>query len=189
MDFILNERFEMSNLDRLGTLFKECDFKDFRWIDPQKIVLAYWVRMKCMYGCGEYGKTATCPPNVPSFSECERFVRDYKEAVVFHFEKKVKEPEDRFAWTKKMNLRLLELEKTVFISGYEKTFLLFLDNCAICDACPGKKEKCKKPRLARPTPEALAIDVYTTVRSIGYPINVLSDFSKTMNRYAFLFIE
>ena len=35
----------------------------------------------------------------------------------------------------------------------------------------------KEPRLARPTPEAMAIDVYTTVRWVGYPIEVLSDYS------------
>ena len=28
----------------------------------------------------------------------------------------------------------------------------------------------------RPTPEALAVDVYTTVCACGYPIHVLSDY-------------
>jgi predicted metal-binding protein len=58
-----------------------------------------------------------------------------------------------------------------------------------CDGCPGKLEKCKDPKKARPTPEALGVDVYATVRQIGYPIEVLSDYSQTMNRYAFLLIE
>ena len=43
--------------------------------------------------------------------------------------------------------------------------------------------------LARPTPEALAVDVYSTVRAIGYPIQVLSDYTQEMNRYALLLIE
>ncbi|MBS3819783.1 DUF2284 domain-containing protein [bacterium] len=169
--------------------FRRYKFTDFRWIDPWKIIISQWVRMKCMYGCNEYGVTATCPPNVPSVSECERFFREYDEAVVFHFTKKVAKPEDRFAWTRKINLRLLKLEREIFLSGFKKTFLLFLDSCNICPQCSGKKETCKKPNIARPTPEAMSVDVYATVRQIGYPIQVLTDYSQKMNRYAFLMLE
>ena len=35
----------------------------------------------------------------------------------------------------------------------------------------------------------MAIDVFATVRKIGYPIEVLFDYSQAMNRYAFLLIE
>jgi hypothetical protein len=35
----------------------------------------------------------------------------------------------------------------------------------------------------------MAMDVYSTVRPYGYPIEVLSDYSQAMNRYAFLLIE
>lgn len=173
----------------LEALFRKDGFSDFKWIDPKKIIVSQWVRMKCIFGCDEYGRTASCPPNVPSVSESERFFREYKAAAVFHFEKSVPDPEDRHAWTKEINLKLLKLEREVFLAGYERVFLLFMDSCSICDACPGKKEKCKEPELARPSPEALAMDVYSTVRQVGYPIEVLSDYSQKMNRYAFLLIE
>jgi len=35
----------------------------------------------------------------------------------------------------------------------------------------------------------MAIDVYATIRKLGYPIQVLSDYSQKMDRYAFLMIE
>ncbi len=165
------------------------NFKDFKWIDPKDIVTSHWVRMKCMFGCDEYGKTATCPPNLPTVSECEKFFQEYREAVIFHFEKKVPKPEDRFAWTRKVNLKLLKLEREIFLSGYKKAFLLFMDSCNICDECPGVKEKCKEPELSRPSPEAMCIDVFATVRQLDYPIEVLSDYTQKMNRYAFLMIE
>ena len=179
----------MHNRKQLEKLFIKHRFKDFKWINPQKIVISHWVRMKCIFGCNEYGKTATCPPNVPTFLECERFFRDYSKAVVFHFQTELEKPDDRFAWTRKINLKLLELEKEVFCSGFEKTFLLFMDSCNICRECQEKKEECIEPKLARPTPEALCVDVYSTVRKVGYPIQVLSNYSQRMNRYAFLLIE
>jgi hypothetical protein len=43
--------------------------------------------------------------------------------------------------------------------------------------------------MARPTPEAFAVDVFSTVKEVGYPIEVLYDYSQKMNRYAFLMIE
>ncbi|UCE57072.1 MAG: hypothetical protein JSV31_15050 [Desulfobacterales bacterium] len=54
---------------------------------------------------------------------------------------------------------------------------------------PKKKEDCKYPRIARPSPEAMAVDVYSTVRQFGFPIHVLSEYSQEMNRYAFLLIH
>ena len=50
--------------------FLEKGFDDFKWIDPKKIVVSQWVRMKCIFGCWEYGRNASCPPNTPSVSEC-----------------------------------------------------------------------------------------------------------------------
>lgn len=179
----------MDTRSKVAEILSRQGYADFQWIDPREIRVSQWVRMKCMYGCREFGKTATCPPNVPSVPECERFFKEYTQAVILHFQKKVKKPEDRFAWTRKVNLKLLKLEREVFISGFEKAFLLFMDSCNICDPCAGEKAECREPRLARPTPEALGVDVYAAVRSVGYPIQVLAEYNQTMNRYAFLLVE
>jgi predicted metal-binding protein len=179
----------MNNHAELEALFAQHGYTDFRWIKPQDIVVSQWVRMKCAFGCGEYGRNATCPPNVPSVSECRRFFDEYSAAVIFHFEKKVDKPEDRHAWSRGVNQELVKLEKTVFLAGYQKAFLLCMDSCSLCTECPGKREECKNPRSARPSPESMAIDVFSTVRQYGYPIGVLSDYSQAMNRYAFLLIE
>lgn len=178
-----------TNRKRLEEMFRGHGYDDYQWIDPKGIVVAQWARMKCMFGCKNYGKCGTCPPNTPSVSESKDFFRGYKTGVVFHFAKRVDRPEDRFAWTREVNKKLLELEREVFLSGYYKAFLLFMDSCNLCESCPGVREKCQNPKLARPTPESMAVDVYETVRKIGYPIDVLYDYSQEMNRYAFLLIE
>jgi predicted metal-binding protein len=179
----------MDTHDKIDGIMQKQGYKDYKWIDPADIVVSQWVRMKCMFGCNEYGKTATCPPNVPAVSECERFFQEYSQALILHFEKELEKPEDRFAWTRKINLKLLGLEKEIFCSGFQKAFLLTMDSCNICKTCQEKKKDCIEPKMARPTPEALGVDVYSTVRKAGYPIQVLSDYSQTMNRYAFLLIE
>jgi len=174
---------------KLDAIFRKRGFPDFRWIDPKAIVTAQWVRMKCRFGCLEYGKTATCPPNTPSVAECERFFGEYKRAVIFHFEKSVARPEDRHAWSRGVNLKLVDLEREVFLAGHVKAFLMAMDSCAICAKCTSDPAACKFPRRARPSAEAMGIDVYSTVLRAGYPIEVLSDYKKTMNRYAVLLVD
>lgn len=169
--------------------FRARGLVDFRWIDPASVVVAEWVRMKCRFGCEGYGRSACCPPNVPAVDECARFFREYSEAVIFHFSKTLPDPDDRYAWTGEIGEKLLELERDVFVSGHPKAFLLLLDSCSLCKTCTGRRASCKEPRRARPTPEALAMDVFSTVRAAGYPIQVLSDYAQEMNRYAFLLVE
>lgn len=179
----------MNTKERVDAILKNRGYDDFRWIDPGDIMVSQWVRMKCLYGCNEYGKTATCPPNVPTLKESRRFFKEYSQGIIIHFEKAVEKPEDRFSWTRKTNLKLLEVEKEIFCLGFQKAFLLFMDSCNICNTCQGNKEDCVEPKMSRPTPEALGVDVFSTVRSVGYSIQVLSDYSEKMNRYAFLLVE
>jgi predicted metal-binding protein len=145
--------------------------------------------MKCTFGCDTYSKNASCPPNVPSVEECREFFSEYSDAVIIHFKKSFKNPDERHKWTKKVNLGLLKLERDVFMSGNQKVFLLFMDTCDLCKSCTGVKSECSNRRSSRPTPEAFAVDVFSTVRKYGYPIEVLHDYTQEMNRYAFLLIQ
>jgi len=178
----------MSSREQLEELFLKHGFKDFKWIDPQNIVVAEWVRVKCMFGCQEYGKNACCPPNTLPIQDCRSFFREYSQCVVFHFEKKFEEPEQRHEWMKGINIELLSVEREVFCAGNPKAFLLFMGSCSLCTDCVEERSKCKNKRSARPTPEALGIDVFSTVKAVGYPIKVLQGYSEAMNRYAFLLI-
>ncbi len=164
-------------------------YKDFKWLDPREIVVDQWVRLKCEFGCPSYGRVASCPPNTPTVDECRRFFSEYQQALVFHFEKFAPEKTERKTWSARTNLNLVKLEKDVFMAGYRKAFLLFMDSCELCAQCVSRREDCKEPYLSRPSPEGMAVDVFSTVRKLGYPIEVLTDSHQRMNRYAFLMVE
>ena len=126
---------------QLEQLFARHDFTDYKWIDPAEIVVAQWVRLKCMFGCDSYGHNAACPPNTPTISECERFFREYGDAVVFHYQKKVDRPEDRGEITRGVNKRLVKLEREVFLMGHRKAFMLPMDECRLCAECSGDRQE------------------------------------------------
>jgi len=179
----------MEDRKELEVLFQKHGYQDFKWADPKEVVVAQWVRTKCMFGCGNYGRNAACPPNVPSVAEVRQLFAEYGTMAIFHFAHAVAKPEDRHAWTRGINQELVKLERALFLAGYYKAFLLCCDSCYLCDDCTGTRGTCKHPRSARPSPESMAIDVFATCRRIGFPIEVLTEYSQAMNRYAFLLIE
>jgi predicted metal-binding protein len=161
---------------------------EHRWLAGADLVVSPWVRFKCMYGCGSFGKKGTCPPEAPPLEECRAFFSAYEHVAVLRFEKRVDAPEERKPWARDLNLRLLQLEREVFLAGYHKAFLLFMDECCICADCAGTRVGCLNPKKARPSPEALGMDVFATVTKCGFPIAVLTDPAQAMNRYAFLLV-
>jgi predicted metal-binding protein len=178
----------MPNREQLEGLFRDRGFDDFRWLPTADIVVAQWVRLKCVFGCDEYGKNVACPPNTPTVDECARFVREYADSVILRFAKSFPGHEERAAWSREVNKKLLELERAVFLLGHHKAFMLLMGGCPLCEECVGKPEDCRHPGSARPTPEGIAVDLFATAHSVGYPLEVLSDHSQLMNRYAILLI-
>lgn len=179
----------MADQALLQKLFQSKGATDFRWIDPREIVVGQWVRMKCMFGCLDFGRNASCPPNTPSIAECRQFFDEYRLGAVFRFSRTFDDPEERHGWSRKVNQALLALEREVFIAGHEKAFILFMDNCNLCKDCASVRVSCRNRRHSRPTPEGMGIDVFATVAKFGFPIQVLSGYEEEMNRYAFLLIE
>jgi predicted metal-binding protein len=179
----------MADRRALDALFRSRGYEDFVWIDASSIVVAQWVRMKCRYGCDGYARHLTCPPNVPSVADCLDFFREYSTAVVFRFEKLLERPEDRREWAKKIYEGLVTLERDVFLLGHEKALVLPMSSCHLCPDCFMTESECPRPEGVRPPAEALAVDVFSTVRKHGLPIEVLSGYDQPMNRYAFLLIE
>jgi predicted metal-binding protein len=78
------------------------------------------------------------------------------------------------------------LEREIFLYGYHKAFGMGAGPCQLCDKC-GKM--CKHPGEARPSMEGCGIDVFTTARNNGYPIEVLTSEDCDGNYYGLILIE
>ncbi len=179
----------MVERNNIEAILKKHGYEDYRWTRGADVIVRQWVRFKCMFGCSTYGIKGACPPETPSVAECREFFGEYEHILVIHIPKRLDQPEERREWGRKVNQDLLEVEKAVFLAGCQKAFLLFMDECRLCAKCGGTRVDCKKPQQARPCPEGLGVDVFGTVRSLGYPIGVLNDYQQEMNRYAFLLVE
>jgi len=150
--------------------------KGSQYINTQSIVIANWTRFKCQYGCSAYNKSYCCPPYSPIPEETKKIIADYKIGLIVHFSGGVNVTET-----------IIEIEKEIFLKNYYKVISFGAGPCKLCKNC--SDAGCKFPHQARPSMEACGIDVYSTVRNNGFPINVLRSKDKEENRYGLILIE
>jgi len=178
----------MKQIDSIGHLVTQKGFKDFKLIDAKEIVVAQWVRVKCQFGCSDYG-LGTCPPNTPTVAECKQFFDEYSTAFIIKLTTFADKNAYPVQWSKNITNQLLELEREIFLSGFQKVFLLNQTCCGLCTECSGNRINCKDKQRSRPSPEAFAVDVYQTVRNAGMEIDVIAENPSEIHRIAILMVE
>lgn len=130
----------------IESILQKQGFAEYRWINPGEIVTANWVRVKCAFGCSEYGLGA-CPPNTPSVDECGRFFKEYKNGLIIRLAKFSDRNAYPAEWSNEMTKKLMEVEKAVFLKGYYKTFLLNQTCCSRCKDCSRNRNGCKDKKI------------------------------------------
>ncbi len=147
-------------------------------ISPATVETAAWVRLKCQYGCDGYHQCLVCPPFTPTPEQMRQVLDAYHRAILMHFEPQ--------AETKKT---VVELEREIFLRGAWKAFGLGAGPCYLCPSCPAEPGKCRHAEKARPAMEACGIDVYTTVRRAGLPIEVVRNARQCPNYYGLILVD
>ena len=135
--------------------------------------------LKCMFGCGDWGKGHTCPsrPGSPGMFEYEQILRRYQWGVLIHSHDKRLNQEISFA-----------IERQAFLDGFH--FAFSMSDCGLCRECSGfREEPCVNPKKARPAFHSVGIDVFALARKLNLPLHPLKDETQQQNWYAFVFVE
>ena len=146
-------------------------------IDPKNIIVKDWVRLKCQYGCGNYGKSLTCPPYSPTPEQTRKVLKGYSRAILMRVPDESAAAHDIIA----------KLERRVFLSGYHSAFGLVAGPCERCEKC--NLQQCVYPRLARLSLESSGIDVYATARKNGFHIEVLKTRRQKPTYFGLLLVQ
>ncbi|MGA2617697.1 MAG: DUF2284 domain-containing protein [Thermoguttaceae bacterium] len=151
---------------------------------PRQVFTGTWVRLRCQYGCSEYGQCLTCPPHSPTPETTRKMLDEYQAGILLHGNQ----------W-KSVRQLALALERKVFLAGCYKAFAFACGPCWRCKRCgavrpkPGQPAECKHPDEARPAMEAAGIDVFATARAAGLPIEVVTAEDCPQNYYALLLVD
>jgi predicted metal-binding protein len=142
--------------------------QEVRITPVSNVKTAEWVRLKCQFGCGGFGKRLCCPPYAPTPEQMKRVLADYRHALIYSY---ILTPSDYSRKRRRMHLLVAELERRAFLDGYYKAFGLCAGPCRFCRVCD-VTSRCKHPYQARPSMESCGIDVYATARNSGIRLEV-----------------
>jgi predicted metal-binding protein len=151
--------------------------KGARIVSPAEVETAAWVRLKCQFGCDGYRQCLVCPPFTTP-EQMRQVLNGYRRAILIHFEPQ--------ADTKDI---VVDLEREVFLRGAWKAFGLGAGPCYLCKTCPAEPGKCRHPEKTRPAMEACGIDVFTTARKAGFPIEVVRTTRQCPNYYGLVLVD
>lgn len=160
-------------------------------LSARDVVIDPRVRMKCSIPlCDNFGVNRMCPPNVISPEEFAKALGAYHHAIVVQFDFALNQSalQEKFGGKalgellvddsylkmmresqRDMSLAMGKLEKEALYMGYRFAAALAGGCCCLCDECVGQAsgEKCRHPFQARPSIEAVGVDVVATAENAG----------------------
>lgn len=179
LDFLCQEA------ERLGASDTVISIASDIVVDPR-------ANLKCQVPvCPYYGHNLMCPPYVMKAPEFQEILSKYTYAVLIRVEISVSEEiiqsvrkENSIAelfrnhlqsfnptWEKlnEFNELISKIEAAAFNLGYRFAAGFGSGSCKLCDECVAKQpgEPCRHPFKARPSMEAMGIDVFKTAENAG----------------------
>ncbi|MFP4169421.1 MAG: DUF2284 domain-containing protein [Methanomassiliicoccales archaeon] len=146
------------------------------------VVVDERVRLKCMVpACPNYGVNLMCPPRTVEPSRFSKILDGYAHAVLIQYPMDAEgelpvsdggEGNGFHRTLREFNQMLCDLEREAVNRGYRFAAALTGGPCVLCDQCVGQSSgaPCRKPMEARPSMEAMGIDVFRTAEKAGMPI-------------------
>jgi len=145
------------------------------------VVTAPWVRMKCQFGCSNFGRSLCCPPNTPAPDQMRAVLDSFAAGILLHRHvTSGRSPVDD------LNELAVELERALFFAGFYKAWAVGSGPCMRCKECG---DTCHHADRARPSMESCGIDVFGTARAHGLPIRTLHDRKEERDFYALVLAE
>lgn len=170
-------RTDKENITVLLQAAKEVGAIEALYIDCDDVVVDDRVRLKCFVPlCRHYGDLV-CPPNVPTPDEFRKYLKLYRFALLISTQydnppkpASLADSEDVSNEIRKKSKDLsdilLRLEGVSLQKGYRFAAGFTGGSCHYCDACVKTGGECKTPYRARPSMEAVGVDVVGTLQNV-----------------------
>ncbi len=166
-------------LEKVFQALKDGGASEVRLIQAKSIIVDERVRLKCQIPlCDTYGRNLMCPPRLPSVEEFRRALARFSGAILVQVSAPLPAPsdgrmsEDVFGPAKRLHELVNLGEKMAFAGGLHFATGLIGGCCRLCEECVAVQgeTKCRFPFKARPSMEAMGIDVFSTLRRAGIPV-------------------
>lgn len=167
-------------LDNIISLLKERGASAVALANIADIIVDERVRLKCRVPvCDTYNKNLMCPPYVPSVAEFREALTNYKQAILIQISALLRETnanaprKEVFLPARKLHELVNLGEREAFAAGFRFAAGFIGGCCRLCDECVAAQggASCRFPFQARPSMEAMGIDVIATAEKAGLPLS------------------
>ena len=164
-------------LKKVIDTLKKKGASEVKLIYASDVIVDERVRLKCQIPiCDAYGKNLMCPPYLPSVKEFRAALARYDKALLVQLSvplhKKTKGRTKAVFDPARVLHELVNLgERLCFESGYRFATGLIGGCCRLCEECIVMEPEghCRHPFRARPSMEAMGIDVIGTLEKTDLP--------------------
>jgi len=163
------------SLATILAVLKKKGASEAKLLSPRDIVVDERVRLKCQVPlCDTYGRNLMCPPFLPSVGEFRQALALYESSIIIQVSSGMEEIGGDWFLPARQLHELVNLgEKCAFDAGFRFALGLIGGCCRLCESCVAADSgrTCRHPFKARPSMEAMGIDVQATAEKAGIPFN------------------
>lgn len=158
----------------LKSMAQELGIVEVQRIHVLEVPVEEWIRLKCQYGCPNYGRRLTCPPYSPDAEKMRTILDSYNTAFLLRYDAPGRSEENEVQvsrdGTELAFDAFLRLERFTFVNGYPKAFVFGLNHCPGCEGCVLEEGilRCYHAQMARPSLEACSINLRKLVENVGW---------------------
>lgn len=159
--------------DKMVAFLKKKGASEARLIPANDIILDERVRLKCQIPlCDSFGRNLMCPPFLPGIPQFREALARYETAILVQVRARLdKTKSDPYLPARQLHEIVNMGEKYAFESGSRFALGLIGGCCRLCETCVAADSgrACRHPFKARPSMEAMGIDVQATAEKAGLP--------------------
>ncbi|MDD5397521.1 MAG: DUF2284 domain-containing protein [Dehalococcoidia bacterium] len=136
-------------------------------LTPEERIRAFCLENKC----GNYGANYMCPPHVGSLQQIRDKLKKYQRGVLLRYSKPLDVRGDREGVLQTrvdFHNKIIQVEEFLTGMGIHQVWGMIGGSCGLCDVCGAKEgSPCPYPDKARPSLEAIAVDVLALLDKLG----------------------
>ncbi len=140
--------------------------------DVSSLPISYRTVYMCKFGCDQYGKYPSCPPNTGTPEEIRAFWDSYKKFILVT---------TKYTWDalsfdeykRKFQISLINIQKELLTKGWFYAFALFPGSCRLCKEC-GMPSLCYRPSDVRPAVSGMGVNMMLYLQRLKNELALLN---------------
>ncbi|MDP2727350.1 MAG: DUF2284 domain-containing protein [Dehalococcoidia bacterium] len=156
---------------------------DVKVVRAADIAVAEWVRMKCRYGCPNYGNRLDCPPNTPDTDLMRRLLGEYQRALILRL---ARLPQ----YLAELSGIVHKVERELYLNHFYRALAFGAGACGLCpDECVREPGCCPHPHNIRPAAEGAGVDWFQTLKNNGWELRLTQEKGELPPSYALILVD